>query len=393
MIILATKLISKFTLKIFKLAGIYIHIPFCKQACYYCDFHFSTNLSLVPDLFKCILHEISLQKEYFNGESIETIYLGGGTPSILSIEKLDRILKTVFDNYTIVSDPEITIEANPDDLTPGKLANLYKTGFNRLSIGIQSFDDNILKYLHRAHSTQMAVEAYESARKAGFENINIDLIFAVHPDSNQFFSEDITQAIYLHPEHISAYNLTIESKTVFGNWLKKGKIQEADEEESAKQYESLINRLIGAGYDQYEISNFSLPDKYSKHNMNYWKGKSYLGVGPGAHSFNQLSRQFNINNNARYIQNLKMDVIPFEIINLSGKELINEFILTNLRTKWGINLSIFEKRFAYKLTDAKKSKIKNLQENDLIENTTIAIRLTNKGKLLADSIASDLFID
>ncbi|MFC2125104.1 radical SAM family heme chaperone HemW [Bacteroidota bacterium] len=375
------------------MAGIYIHVPFCKQACYYCDFHFSTNLSLTSDYCECLLNEISLETGYLNGESIETIYFGGGTPSILDSKELAKMLTSVQKQYNVTDDPEVTIEANPDDLDPVKTADLFEMGFNRLSIGIQSFHEKTLQYLHRVHNSRMAIEAYDTARNVGFNNINIDLIFAVHPDSSNILNDDLTQAINLNPEHISIYNLTIETSTVFGNWLKKGKIHKTGEEESAKQYEILINRLEADNYIHYEISNFSRQGWESKHNINYWTGKSYLGIGPGAHSFNQQSRQFNIKNNARYIQSLREDTIPFEMIDLSKEELTNEYILTNLRTKWGINLALFEKKFSFSLLELKRSKVEFLKENGWISNDPSILRLTNKGKLLADSIASDLFID
>ena len=336
---------------------------------------------------------MSIQKGYLKGESVETIYFGGGTPSLLDSIDLDKILTTVHDLYDVVDNPEITIETNPDDLTPSKTAELYNMGFNRLSIGFQSFHDKTLKYLHRIHNSQMAIKAYDTSRNVGFDNINIDLIFAVHPDSNHIFNDDLLQAIKLCPEHISSYNLTIEPRTVFGNWLKKGKIREAVEEESANQYETLIDRLEATGYDHYEISNFSLPGKESRHNINYWTGRMYLGLGPGAHSFNLQSRQFNINNNAQYIRSLRKNIVPYEIIDLSKQEIINEYILTNLRMKWGINLSQFEDRFLFNLADTKKAKVDFLKKNGWISNDPLILRLTNKGKLLADNIVMDLFID
>jgi len=393
MIILAIKLISKFTLKIFKLAGIYIHVPFCKQACYYCDFHFSTNKSLISEYLSCLQTEITLQSGYLGDGIINTIYLGGGTPSLLQCTELEKILDSVFKSHNVIRNPEITIEANPDDLTKTKLNDLLNVGFNRLSIGIQSFNDTTLQFLHRAHNSKGAIKAFSDARDTGFKNINIDLIFAVKPGSFEDFKKDIIHAISLHPEHISAYNLTVETRTVFGNWHKKGKINETGEEESALQYETLINQLEHAGYEHYEISNFSLPGKESKHNLNYWSGKPYLGVGPGAHSYNLQSRQFNIRNNANYIRSLQKNEIPSESIELSQEDIMNEYILTNLRTKWGIDLLQFEKQFSIRLENLKKGKIDLYRKNGFISEDQSVICLTNKGKLLADNVAMGLFID
>ena len=374
------------------MAGIYLHIPFCKQACHYCDFHFSTNVSLQKQIVEAISQELILQKGYLGGDKVETIYFGGGTPSLLSSPQLSQLLQTIHNNFEVVRLPEITLEANPDDINFEKFSSFSELGINRLSIGIQSFDDHHLIYLNRVHSSRQALSCIDNVRKAGIDNINIDLIYAIPSDNHDIWKKDLAQTIDLNPTHISSYCLTIENNTVFGNWWKQGKIQPIDEEHASQQFEILLDTLDNYQYEQYEISNFCLPKQYSKHNSNYWKQEKYLGVGPSAHSYNGQTRQYNISHNKKYIDTLKRGQIPFTLDVLKHKDYINEYLLTTLRTKWGADFNILNEKHNYDLFAVHNQYIHQLIEKKLafIKNNTLI--LTNKGKLFADKIASNLFL-
>jgi len=374
------------------MAGIYIHIPFCKQACYYCDFHFSTNQRGRDKTVRAIGDELILQKDYLKGEAIETIYFGGGTPSILSEQELNQLLTIIRANFPTIAHPEITLEANPDDLSIDKLASIKNGGINRLSIGIQSFDDELLRSLNRVHDSHMAKSCVYAAREVGFDNISIDLIYAIPSLDNSRWMETIEQALQLSPQHISSYALTIEEKTVFGKWAARGKIRIIDDDTAAQQLQILVDKLDTQGYEQYEVSNFSLPDLHSKHNSNYWKNKNYLGAGPSAHSFNGVSRQYNISNNQLYVNSILSGKIPATVEILTREDKINEYLLTSLRTAWGINLSTLRKDFGVDLENIHNQYISLLQERNfaIVKNDTMF--LTKTGLLLADKIASDLFV-
>ncbi|PZR33775.1 MAG: coproporphyrinogen III oxidase [Azospira oryzae] len=374
------------------MAGLYIHIPFCKQACHYCDFHFSTNQSTRRDLIACINRELELQKDYLHQEIINTIYFGGGTPSLLSAEELNKIVESIHSIYRISEQAEITLEANPDDLSEEKLKELRLAGVNRLSIGIQSFNDAILAFFNRAHNSTEAFNSVARARAAGFDNISIDLMYAIPGQSHELWQKNMELALSLHPEHISSYTLTIEEKTAFGQWAKRGKLKGVEEEFAAHEFELLMNTMSTAGYEHYEISNFCKPGYHSKHNSNYWRQQNYLGIGPSAHSYNGVSRQFNVSNNAAYIRLLHENKIPFELETLTPENKINEFIFTTLRTSWGCNLNYLKTHLNYDLIKSQGPYLKNLQEKDLISINDERLLLTHKGKFLADQIASDLFV-
>lgn len=374
------------------MAGVYIHIPFCKQACHYCDFHFSTNQDYLDEMVHAISKEISLRETYLPGEIIETIYFGGGTPSLLSGYDLTSILQVLYKTFSISPDPEITLEANPDDLTKEKLKQLKASGINRLSIGIQSFDDSILKHLNRVHDSTMAKNCVIDAYDAGFNNISIDLIYAIPALDNQLWRKNIDEVLILRPRHISSYALTIEEKTVFGKWADRGKIKLVDDDHAATQLNILVDVLEQGNYEQYEVSNFSLPGFYSRHNSSYWKDKKYLGLGPSAHSYNGLSRQYNVRNNQGYLKSISQNIIPATVEMLSREDKINEYLLTTLRTSWGVNLDKLEHEFSFNLRDANSPYINRLLENKLANITNGNLVLTKAGKLLADKIASDLFI-
>jgi oxygen-independent coproporphyrinogen-3 oxidase len=374
------------------MAGIYIHIPFCKQACHYCDFHFSTNQNSRNELTMAIADELSIQKNYLEGDPINTIYFGGGTPSILTIDEIKSILDSARQNFDVLMHTEITLEANPDDLTTEKLLMLKEVGVNRLSIGIQSFDDSVLKFLNRAHTGYSAMQCVNEARIAGFNNISLDLIYAIPGQDDDAWRKNIKQVVALNPEHISSYSLTIEEKTTFGRWSAQGKLKAADDEIAASQLEILMQELEDMGYEHYEISNFSRPTFQSRHNSNYWRQEKYLGVGPSAHSYNGDSRQFNISNNNLYLQSLKDGVIPFEMEILSPEDKTNEYLLTTLRTSWGSDLQKLKNEFGYDVQEIHKNYLDTLHAKKLVEIDHGALKLTKAGKLLADKIASDLFL-
>ena len=374
------------------MAGIYLHIPFCRQACYYCDFHFSTNMQLRKELVRAMGEEILLQRDYLRGEALETIYFGGGTPSLLDAADIEYLLLSISRIHKVRDGAEITLEANPDDLSPEKLSDLKALGVNRLSIGIQSFDDNILRYLHRAHDSHTAVLSVEHAQAAGFQNISLDLIYAIPGLTSAEWEKNILRATRLQPQHISAYTLTIEEKTPFGRWLAKGTLKPVDEALAAAQQEILTGLLGASGFRQYEISNFALPGFESRHNSSYWSGAKYLGIGPSAHSFDQVSRQYNVANNHLYVRALADRKVPFVAEQLKPSEQVNEYILTSLRTDAGCNLETLRREFHYDLLAQHGQYLRELQDHHLVVLQPPILKLTDAGKLLADRISSDLFL-
>jgi len=374
------------------MAGLYIHIPFCKQACHYCDFHFSTNLQLLSPVVKSIVLEMELRKDYLKGESVDTVYFGGGTPSLLPAAALEQILDQValiFPGQKL----EITLEANPDDLDSNSLATWKSLGIDRLSLGIQSFQDEILKAYNRAHNAQQAKQAIQLGRSAGFEKFSIDLIYGFPHANHGLWKKDLKEALLLDPGHLSAYSLTLEPKTTFGNWAKKGKFIPAEEEFVAQQFEWLQEQCDQAGYQQYEISNFSRPDQAAIHNSNYWKRIPYLGIGPSAHSFDGNARGYNPSSNPSYVQTLAAGKLPFIVENLEKEEQINEEILTCLRTSWGLDTVSMADRYQVDLLQIKETSIAKLTALGMIHTEGKTLTLTRKGQLLADSIAAEIFVD
>lgn len=374
------------------MAGLYIHIPFCKQACHYCDFHFSTSLSGKDEMVDALCQEMRLQKNYLQDKTLDSIYFGGGTPSLLSERHLEQIFISLHEVFSPKSDCEITLEANPDDLTQRNLKLLLSAGINRLSIGVQSFDDHILKFLNRVHDGTMALQALENCRVAGFKNISIDLIYAIPGQGHALLKDNINKALAFAPEHFSAYSLTIEPKTVFGNWVNKEKIIPASEEFNATQFEIVSSQLSGAGYEHYEISNFCQPGFFSRHNSSYWTQAEYLGIGPSAHSYNTHSRQFNIKNNALYLKAIKLGQVPYEVETLTKENKINEYVFTTLRTHMGCNFEKIKKDFEFDFLSTHSKYIEKLLFNKLAVLENNVLRLTFKGKLLADQIALDLMV-
>ncbi|MEM6525219.1 MAG: radical SAM family heme chaperone HemW [Bacteroidota bacterium] len=374
------------------MAGIYIHIPFCKQACFYCDFHFSTNQQSKAEMVNAINQELFLRKDYLETEKVETIYFGGGTPSLLSKDEISDILSTIHENFQVKDNSEVTLEANPDDLSHKKLEKMYDCGINRLSIGVQSFDTEVLKSLNRAHNAEEAASCLIKAQKVGFQNISIDLIYGIPGRSNDQWIKDLDQATFYSPQHISAYGLTIEPHTIFGKWSNEGKFPKLDDDQSAQQFEIMLDYLRKAGFEQYEISNFSLPGFHSKHNSSYWQQKKYLGVGPSAHSYNGESRQFNINKNALYIKRINNGTIPATKESLSATDQVNEYLMTTLRTKWGSDITELRKKYDINLIERQSSYISDLRSRGYLQIKKDHLILTDKGKLLADKISADLFV-
>lgn len=375
------------------MAGIYIHIPFCKKACHYCDFHFSVNTEHKALLVESIKKEAVLQKDYLNKASVNSIYFGGGTPSLLSAKEIEAIIHSVYQNYTIEKDIEITLEANPDDLTSHYLSALQQTGINRLSIGIQSFDESQLSFLNRAHNRKQAVDCIENARQLNFNNISVDLIYGIPAKNHALWEQSIDAVLSFSPEHISAYCLTIEARTVFGKLVRDNKMPPVDDDFANAQYFYLVEQLEQSGYQQYEISNFSKPGKTSRHNSKYWKDEVYLGLGPSAHSYNGNSRKFNISSNKGYIDAINQRIIPCTTEKLSLSDKVNERILTTLRTTWGCDTKKINHDFGVNLSEIHNKSISEYVENNKIMVEEGIIRLTPQGKLFADKIASDLFID
>ena len=374
------------------MAGLYLHIPFCKQACHYCDFHFSTNLQQLPSLVECLQVELELRKDYLKGAPVETIYLGGGTPSLVPIPLLEKLMDQVFSLFP-GKKTEVTLEANPDDLQPATLSAWKSLGIDRLSLGIQSFQEEILRAYNRAHSAEEAKKAIHLARTAGFEKFSIDLIYGYPHPNHELWKKDLEEALNLDPGHISAYALTIEPKTALGNWASKGKFQPAEEEFVAQQFEWLLERSEQAGYRAYEISNFSKPGQEALHNCNYWKGVPYLGIGPSAHSFDGSSRAYNPSSNPGYSKALKSRQLPLITEVLEKEDQVNEEILTRLRTTWGLDTTALAQRYAVDLLHVKEAAIKKLVTLELLQADGKILSLTRKGLLLADSIAAELFLD
>jgi len=374
------------------MSGIYIHIPFCKQTCSYCDFHFSTSLRSKDEYISALIREIELRKNYLGKNLlIETIYLGGGTPSLLSGEELNRIFDTLFETFRISRNAEITLEANPDDLTKTKLLELKLSPVNRLSIGIQSFFDDDLKLMNRAHNAAQAKQCIKESLQAGFENITVDLIYGTPGLTNEKWKKNLRTVFDFSIPHLSSYSLTVENKTPLESYIKKGEIKPVDEEQSAEQFLILMEETAKNGYEQYEISNFAKPGFYSLHNSNYWNGTKYIGLGPSAHSYNGKSRQWNVSNNFRYIKSITENIIPCEKEMLTKRQKFNEYIMTGLRTSTGINLEIIEKEFGkYFLYPFIPVVSRYFLEGKILykENRLI---LTTEGKLIADRISSDLF--
>jgi oxygen-independent coproporphyrinogen-3 oxidase len=375
------------------MAGIYFHIPFCKQACHYCDFHFSTSLQYREEMIAAMRQELKLRKDYLKRETIETLYFGGGTPSLLAADEIKALLETVLDHFPVAENAEITLEANPDDLSSQKVNALRHSPVNRFSIGIQYFFQEDLSWMNRAHTAEEADSAVKRVQDAGFDNITVDLIYGFPLLSDEKWEGNIEKVIDLKVPHLSAYSMTVEDRTALAFSIRKGMQKPMVESQSARQFPLLCKKLEGNGYEQYEISNFSFPGQYSRHNSNYWRGIPYLGIGPSAHSYNGSQRQWNVRNNQKYLHALAQNRLDSETETLSMANRVNEYIMTSLRTKWGMDLDFLKNNFgAGQSEKIEKSAARFLEEGHLQQDKNI-ITLTQKGKLFADHIASGLFVD
>lgn len=372
------------------MAGIYIHIPFCKQACNYCNFHFSTNQKTLPQMVNAIISEAHLQKNYL-AETVDTIYFGGGTPSLCAAPEIEKMILAFKKVFKVNEMAEITLETNPDDITEQKLMAWKQIGINRLSIGIQSFIDADLQWMNRAHNSTEALQSIELAL-AYFSNITIDLIYGTPTLSNEQWLNNIETVIALNIPHISCYALTVEPKTALQKLIEKNKLQNIDVEKQAQHFELLLNKLNKAGYEHYEISNFAKPNYRSKHNSSYWQGKYYLGLGPSAHSYNGISRQWNVANNSLYLNSIDQEKLPFEIEILTKTQQLNEYIMTALRTSEGISLQFVQEKFETAAKDSLVMRAQTHLNNELLIIENHFIQLTQKAKFLADGIAADLFV-
>ncbi len=377
---------------------LYVHIPFCKQACYYCDFHFSTNLSLKDKMVDVICMEIELQKDYLQNKKLQTIYFGGGTPSLLSGGDFEKIFKAISNFYDVSSLEETTIETNPDDINLEKINEWKSFGIDRVSLGIQTFDNDLLKFMNRAHDSYQSKLALDLLLNNNLENITIDLIYAKNAKEfdiqkqNNILRNDLEIIEKYNLNHISAYNLTIEDSTVFGKWVKQKKLEPIGEDYAAEQYEILIESLTSQGFEQYEVSNFAKNGKYAIHNSAYWRNEEYLGIGPSAHSYNLVSRQANISNNSKYIAAIEFEKVPFSIENLSISDKVNDYLLCGLRTIWGIDTKKIS-QIVGEIPQTFWDTLDILKNQNLLTQSDDIIKITSKGRIFSDRIASDLFFD
>ena len=372
------------------MAGIYIHIPFCKRRCIYCDFFSTTRSEEKPTYVRALCQELAIRKDYLEDEEIETIYLGGGTPSQLTEEELNEIFTSLYNIYKVKEDAEITLEANPDDLTPEYVSMLRRLPINRISMGIQTFQEETLKLLHRRHTACQAIEAFQRCREAGFRNINIDLMYGLPGETLDTWKEDLQQAIVLHPEHISAYHLIYEEGTALWKLREEHQVEEADEDLSVTLFKTLIDELKQAGYQHYEISNFCLLGLHSRHNSSYWTGKKYLGCGPSAHSFNGSSRQWNIASLDNYLKGIASGKPNYEIEELDLYTRYNDFVITSIRTCWGMSLSRLRSEYGEELYRYCLRMAKSHLEQGVLETEEDTLRLTQEGIFISDGIMSDL---
>jgi oxygen-independent coproporphyrinogen-3 oxidase len=374
------------------MAGIYFHIPFCKSKCTYCDFYKTTSVSRIPDLIIALKKELSLRIDYLDERKIDTIYFGGGTPSLLSNMQIQFLLNHCKNLFKVSMDAEITIEANPDDLDEQYLKKIHNAGINRLSIGIQTFSETGLKLMNRRHTPQQAVDAVKAAQAVGFDNISVDLIYGIPGMTNEQWQENLDRVFDLNIQHLSAYHLTYHQGTELWNRLKKGRINEIDESRSVEQFEMLINAGKTNGFIQYEISNFCLPGYYSKHNTSYWKQTEYIGVGPSAHSYNITSRQWNVASVEKYLNSINNSAVPYEKEVLSINDRFNDYVITGLRTMWGIDLSYVEKEFGENYYQHLLKSSKKYLQSSQLDIKDKHLKIKHDGIFISDTIMSDLLI-
>ncbi len=374
------------------MAGIYVHVPFCSQACHYCDFHFSTSLKNVQNVIDCIKKELTLQRSYLQGKTVNTIYFGGGTPSILQPDLLHDIINVIKNNFNLEKELECTIEVNPEDVSLTKLDNWFKCGINRISIGVQSFIERDLKFMNRAHTKQQSIGALQLIKQSNIKNINADLIYGYPQLTLRDWQNNLKKLIEFKIQHISCYCLTVEKKTALFNFILNNQCEPIDPEQGVKHFLIARDILIESGYQHYEISNFSLENHQSLHNKNYWNKTHYLGVGPSAHSYNGRSRQWNVKNNAIYCNKIKKNELFYELENLTNKNIINEYILTSLRTFNGLDLNYIADRINNNEYLQFTNELIKLEKSGFLTTKNNVIQLNEKGMLFADSISSQLFL-
>ncbi len=373
------------------MAGLYLHIPYCRQKCHYCNFYSLASAKHRNEIVEAMKIEMALNKGFFGGEPLQTIYLGGGTPSILPVSQLDDLIRIVISIFGIVKEPEITVEANPDDVTDEWLAALATTPANRLSMGIQSFNDADLHYLNRVHSAAQAKASIAKALRTGYSNLSIDLIYGIPTLTDEQWIENINTAIMLNIPHISAYALTVEPGTALDHLIRKGKYTPVDDDKAASHFALLMESLGKAGYEHYEISNFALPGRYSRHNTAYWNGSKYLGIGPSAHSFTGRARRWNVANLGSYIKGVSAGSGFYESEELTTAQQFNEYVMTSLRTMWGIDPRHVEQQFGQDFYKHLTEQAKHPMEQGWLIFDDDKLKLTSTGKLFADRIAAGLF--
>ncbi|MBP4139533.1 radical SAM family heme chaperone HemW [Flavobacterium geliluteum] len=372
------------------MSGIYIHIPFCKQACHYCDFHFSTSMKKKDEMILALAKEIRLRKIELENDVVETIYFGGGTPSVLQISELNFLINEVYANYQVAENPEITLEANPDDLSSERIIALSESPINRLSIGIQSFFEDDLKMMNRAHNSAEARKCLEEATRY-FDNISLDLIYGIPGMSDEMWKQNIETALSFGVPHISSYALTVEPKTALKKLIDTGKIAEPQDEVASNHFMILVEMLQKNDFIHYELSNFGKENYFSKNNSAYWLGKKYIGIGPSAHSYDGKKRGWNIANNSLYLKSIQESILPLETETLSQSDRYNEYIMTGLRTIWGVSLQRIEEEFGWEYLNYLKKQSQKFLDDELVFIENNILKPTAKGKFLTDGIASDLF--
>jgi oxygen-independent coproporphyrinogen III oxidase len=372
-------------------AGIYLHIPFCRQACTYCNFHFTTSLRYKNDLVTALCKEIELQRNFLANEPIHTIYFGGGTPSLLTIEELNAVLQHLHAYFDIAPGAEVTLEANPDNMDMGVLKSWQDVGINRLSIGIQSFFEEELRWMNRAHNADQAYRCIEDARAAGFDNFSIDLIYGSPLLTDDMWQQNMETAVGYNIPHLSCYALTVEEKTPLHKQITLHKTPDVESDKQARQFLQLMQRLRAVGYEHYEVSNFAKPHFRSKHNSSYWQGIPYLGLGPSAHSYNGTTRQWNIANNTKYIQAIDNGAVPAETEVLTDIQKLNEYLMIALRTQEGLDLKRLEQAWGFEKVQAVLKKADRYLKAKTLRQKNNSLQLTDEGMLLADGIAADLF--
>ena len=375
------------------MSGIYIHIPFCKKACFYCDFHFSVSFKIKEKIITAICQELIIRKDFFDPkETISSIYFGGGTPSVLSIKEIDEILGAVYSHYNVEKNAEITFECNPDDLTQDYLRELKFVGINRLSIGVQSFNDEYLKWMNRSHDASQSKKSIEYGAEAGFNNITLDLIYGLPQLSNKEWSANLNEALSLPVNHLSAYSLTMEENTPYIKLVNQGKYKKPSDDISSSHYQILVQQTTDLGWEHYEVSSFCKPGNYSKHNSSYWSGNKYIGVGPSAHSYDGNSRYWNVSDNKSYLECISTKKRYFESEELTVSNRVNEYLLTGLRTKWGVDLELLSNKYDYNVMSLFEKDIQYWISLNWMEMKDSNMKLTNKGMLFADHISSTLFL-